>query len=617
MKEKTIYLEASREKNRLKIGICGPADVIWHYEDFSAPVDQIETCCNEMTGFLNRATEKGAGGSQIFEELRIKGRRLCDLLLKKKIKEGLLRTDAEYLILKVDDRLVHIPWELLCAGQEFLCQRFSMGRQVKTRQEIPATDVRTLTEPLKMWILANPRADLPVADSEGKKIFKDMALMNPEETVIIDPRRDREVTVEQAKENIKTYDFIHFAGHGDYNSQNPVQGGWRLTDGDFSASDIDGIAGGAPMPAFVFSNACQSAHTEEWEGEQGTRDDSFGLVNAFLRAGVKHYVGTFWKIVDEPGSLFAYEFYELLRSGRAIGEAVRQARCNLTDKHGADICWASYVLYGDPRVSYFGSQDKEPDEPPDTRTKIEPAIVKETQTRGEMFPVGLNPAKAKGTQLLLLFCMMFVLFYAVKTFRDYSEIKRAEVMIEQEKADFDQRTKIEQILMGRAEETRTRTKELFDELIALAGPCPRSETEPFTMAVVLDPEIVKRGKEKMILYAFNDQILESEIPVRLAARGSFDIILEERVRKAKATSPEDRKPLRFLMPRFLLILEVHDLGADSAVLMQMVEGETNQLLRTQFETLDNTRPVVAQKERLVRNFLEKLKAVVKDYSPES
>ncbi len=616
MKDKTIYLEASREKKRLKIGICRPADVIWHYEDFSAPVDQIETCCNEMTEFLNRATEKGGGGSQIFEKLRIRGRRLCDLLLKQKIKESLIKTDADYLILKVDDRLVHIPWELLCAGQEFLCQRFSMGRQVKTRQEIPATDVRTLTEPLKMWILANPRADLPVADSEGKKIFKDMALMNPEETVIIDPRRDREVTVEQAKENIKTYDFIHFAGHGDYNSQNPVQGGWRLTDGDFSASDIDGIAGGAPMPAFVFSNACQSAHTEEWEGEQGTRDDSFGLVNAFLRAGVKHYVGTFWKIVDEPGSLFAYEFYELLRSGRAIGEAVRQARCNLTDKHGADICWASYVLYGDPRVSYFGCQDEEPDEPPDTtRTKIEPAIVKETQTRGELFPVGLNPMEAKGMQILLLFCLMF---YAVKIFSDYSEIKKAEITIEQEKTDFEQRTKIEELLMERAEETRKRTMALFDDLIALTGPSLRSETKPLTMAVVLDPEIVKRGKEKMILHAFKDQIIESEIPVKVAARGSFDIILEERIWKAKATPPEDRKPLRFLMPRFLLILAVCDSGTNSDVLMQMVDVETDHLLRTHFGTLDNTRAVMAQKKGLAgRNFLEKLKAVVTEYSSEN
>ena len=131
------------------------------------------------------------------------------------------------------------------------------------------------------------------------------------------------------------------------------------------------MAGTAAMPALIFSNACQSARTEEWAVQEYFQDQIFGLANAFILAGVKHYVGTFWEILDEPSSHFALEFYKNVLSGKTVGEAVRLARLALINKYGEEtIVWASYLLYGDPTSNYM-EQVKETE----VQEEPEPAVA--------------------------------------------------------------------------------------------------------------------------------------------------------------------------------------------------------------------------------------------------
>ena len=84
------------------------------------------------------------------------------------------------------------------------------------------------------------------------------------------------------------------------------------------------------------------------------QDEIFGLANAFVLAGVKHYVGTFWEILDEPSRRFALEFYRQVLLGLSVGEAMREARLSLIREYGEEtIVWGSYLLYGDPTFNYM------------------------------------------------------------------------------------------------------------------------------------------------------------------------------------------------------------------------------------------------------------------------
>jgi len=351
---KLLELEIAREGDRLKLSaheqMPGEESTIRHYEEIPVTIDVIQAKYRDMVDTLNKANREGRLSREVLAKLRERGQVLHDELFSLSVKEKLRKTEAEYLILKIDDQLVHIPWELLHDGQQFLCQRFSMGRLVKTRQTVMNGRSRELARPLKMLILADPQGDLKGAYAEGTRIRDDM---DRHKDWINASLRSGNITADSIKEKIRNFDFVHFAGHADYNPQNAGDSGWRLTGGSLKAQDVTKMAGTATMPALVFSNACQSARTEEWTLRAYFEDEIFGLANAFLLAGVRHYVGTFWEISDEPSSRFALRFYRNLLSGMTIGEAMRRSRLALIEQYGEEtIIWASYVLYGDPTSNY-------------------------------------------------------------------------------------------------------------------------------------------------------------------------------------------------------------------------------------------------------------------------
>ncbi|MDL1963141.1 MAG: CHAT domain-containing protein [Deltaproteobacteria bacterium] len=347
-------LEIAKEGDRLNLSaheqIPGEENTIRRYEKIAVSTDMIETTCRQMVDTLNKANSKARIAGEVLTRLREIGQVLYDELFPLSVKEKIGKTKAKYLRLKIDDQLVHIPWELLHDGKEFLCLRFNMGRLVKTRQLFPDLRFRVPSSPLKMLILADPGDDLKGAYTEGVQIRD---LLDGHTDLINVSLRSGDINPNSIKEKIRNFDFVHFAGHADYDPQKPGQSGWRLTHGLLKAQDIIKMAGAGQMPSFIFSNACQSARTEEWRLNADFENEIFGLANAFLLAGIKHYIGTFWEILDEPSSRFGLDFYHCLISGMTTGEAVRRSRQALIKRYGEEmIVWASYVMYGDPASSY-------------------------------------------------------------------------------------------------------------------------------------------------------------------------------------------------------------------------------------------------------------------------
>ena len=351
---KMIELEMAREGERLKLGaheqIPGAEPTIRHYEEVQISADRIQSKCRRMVDTLNKANRKGRVTRESLATLKEIGQVLHDELFSRSVKEKLGNTQAEYLNLKIDEQLVHIPWELLSDGRHFLCRRFNIGRLVRTRQPSLGVRSRRLTHPLKMLILADPEGDLKGAYAEGTRIRD---YLDRGKDLINVSLRCGNIPPDSLKEKIRNFDVVHFAGHADYNLENAADSGWRLTGGSLKARDITKMAGTGTMPALIFSNACQSARTEQWDLKIHYEDEIFGLANAFLLAGVQHYLGTFWEILDEPGSRFALEFYRNVLRHMPIGEAIRQSRLALIREYGEEtIVWASYVLYGDPTTNF-------------------------------------------------------------------------------------------------------------------------------------------------------------------------------------------------------------------------------------------------------------------------
>ena len=110
---------------------------------------------------------------------------------------------------------------------------------------------------------------------------------------------------------------------------------------------------GQNPPILCFINACETgksgvpAASPTWK----RRYNIYGVARAFLETG-SYLLGSRWKLSDDAGMSFATTFYDsLFKKGESLGRAVMEARaaCKSTAADN-DFGWASYVLYGDPRV---------------------------------------------------------------------------------------------------------------------------------------------------------------------------------------------------------------------------------------------------------------------------
>lgn len=609
MKDNTLYMEAAFERERLKIGVYTPADVIWRYEESETRIDQINERCKGIIEALNRTSRNGGGGPRAVDRLFAAGRLLGDELLPKSVKDALSETEVDYLILRLDDRLVQIPWELIVVADTFLCLRFNMGRLVKTRQPVSKSGDRSLSRPLKVWILANPKGDLEDAGCEGLQLFQGMAKINDDDEVV-SPALDTEVSVDVVRERLKGFDFVHFAGHVDYDTKLCTETGWRLSDGHFTVRDIDRMAGGTPMPALIFSNACQSARNEDWGAVSIPENSSVGMTNAFLRSGVRHYVGATWEILDEPGSRFAQEFYNLLSEGKSTGEALRKTRENLTESSGPDICWNSYVLYGDPRVRYFRDSGQ-----PSPRVEAPPAAARQGPvTRGGIFDFSLNSQKLTELKPWLSGVTVLSILIAVVLFGVFTH---RWLTVAEKRARSAADAKIRQLLVERADRQTQRIDRLFDKLAKLVEPLP--ETTPLAeenpaIAAVFDTGTIHGYRDQMILHAVQDQILGAGNRFRLLEAESFDIVLAELIRKIELTPPDKRTRPRLRTPEYSLILASHDDRENNrtVVLMRLVENDSRRIVETLFYELEGDKRILDQKTELAGELLKRLAGLAAD-----
>jgi tetratricopeptide (TPR) repeat protein len=351
-----FHIEVARERDQINVSayeeLAGESKTVRQYEEIPAPLDLIHSRCTEIVCILNKVNREGRISPDVLFKLRETGRTFFRDLLPANVRNRLIITQADHLCINMDDQLVHIPWELLHDGKQFLCQRFCMGRLVKTRQNvISRVQARPLTSPVKALILSERKGNLKEAYAEAVALRN---FMDQRKELVNVTFRDDGLSPDFIKEKISNFDMVHYAGHSEYDALNPEQSGWRLATGNFTAGDIMNMPETAIMPAFIFSNACQTARTAEWTLDEKFQNKVFGMANAFILTGVKHYIGTFWEVLDEPSNRFALEFYKHLFDGKTVGQAIRDARLELISVYGEEtILWASYLLYGDPSTIYM------------------------------------------------------------------------------------------------------------------------------------------------------------------------------------------------------------------------------------------------------------------------
>ncbi|MDD4953745.1 MAG: tetratricopeptide repeat protein [Candidatus Omnitrophica bacterium] len=350
-----LFLEISKHSHILKMGIFRQEELgstLKHYSQCAVSLAEIQRICQEITSLLNKPNSGNAQQDPaVLKSLVKAGTLLWDQLLTKPVKDKLKSAPVSDLILSIDEELVDIPWELLYNGNNFLCLAFNLGRSVQTKKTVLPPQYRSSPFILKMLILANPTDDLRSAYDEGLDIKNQFDRKRA--SVRID-FKSTHIDKIYVKKNLRDYDIVHFAGHGEYSLDSPETSGWLLSDGIFSVQDILSIGSTGTLPALVFSNACNSAPAGGNLVDNDYQERAYSLASAFLFSGVRHYVGAIRRIEDPVSLVFAREFYSRLIAGKSLGESLRLGRQRLIKEYGlASIHWGSYLLYGEPVFVLF------------------------------------------------------------------------------------------------------------------------------------------------------------------------------------------------------------------------------------------------------------------------
>jgi CHAT domain-containing protein/tetratricopeptide (TPR) repeat protein len=140
---------------------------------------------------------------------------------------------------------------------------------------------------------------------------------------------------------------LHFATHALVDEERPDRSGLALT---LRAPDSDGILQMREIyrmrmrAGLVTLSACRTAL-----GRRLTGEGVMGLSRAFFYAGADAVVASLWNVNDAAASQWMGSFYESLRTGQPIDEAVRSAKLRLLNsgtKLRHPYYWASFVASG-------------------------------------------------------------------------------------------------------------------------------------------------------------------------------------------------------------------------------------------------------------------------------
>jgi tetratricopeptide (TPR) repeat protein len=354
-----LVLEILRQNATLKMSLFEKnefASTLRRYSQCEVSLPEINRLCLEVVSILNKTEKKDASGTDLIKNLQKTGQLLWDQLFTRPIKERLRYVEITDLILSLDEELVNIPWELLYDGNNFLCLKFNLGRLIRTKEEVNIPQYRSAPSVPKMLILANPTNDLKSAYLEGTFIRRQLDQKRKEISIDF---KSTQIDKFYVKKNLRDYDIVHFAGHCEYDADNPENTGWLLNDGKFTTSDILAMGSTVSLPALVFSNACHSAESLGFINKD-YQEKNYSLASAFLFSGVRHYIGAICKIEDNISLAFSKEFYTHLISGKSVGESVRLSRLSLIKEHGlGTIPWTNYLLYGDPNFLLFKTKIKQ------------------------------------------------------------------------------------------------------------------------------------------------------------------------------------------------------------------------------------------------------------------
>lgn len=222
-------------------------------------------------------------------------------------------------------------WDITYAPSASVWHRLMQTAGSKEGQVVESSNVRTV-------LVSVPGPGIERVASEVEVIRQTI----PNAQVFVGAN----ATAEQIIPATATASVLHIAAHAEFRKDNPQFSAILLTDGWLLARDVYDMN----LPStLVILSACETAMSQIQSG-----DELFGLIRAFLTAGARAVVGSFWPADDEATAELMTRFYRNREQGFSDSSALRLAQKEIRTQYPHPYHWAAFGLIGIGKSSQKG-----------------------------------------------------------------------------------------------------------------------------------------------------------------------------------------------------------------------------------------------------------------------
>ncbi len=237
------------------------------------------------------------------------------------------------------DALYYLPFAAMTYEKQYLVDGFSIFylpgagalKYVMKKQPAKSFNVLAFGNP----DLGNKKLDLPFAEAEVESIRK----IIPQTSVFL----RAEATEKKAKEMSGRYDIVHFAVHGLYAGDAPVNSGLLLAaggqnDGRLTVSEIIKLRFKGRLVVISGSKVVPNSSSNGME--------IMGFNSAFLYAGSPSVLTTLWNVEDNSTAVFMDIFYKTMQKNESIADSLKETQSEMIKLGYEPYHWAAFILNG-------------------------------------------------------------------------------------------------------------------------------------------------------------------------------------------------------------------------------------------------------------------------------
>lgn len=247
---------------------------------------------------------------------------------------ALAGVNADSLVIVPSGVLHKVPFAALTDGQSFIVDRFAV-------RIVPNLGLLTGGgggQGRSALVIGNPlqgdrQLNLPGAEAEAR----DVAARIPNATLLI----GHQATVAAFQTDAPGHDIIHFAGHGQFNQEQPLESRLLFSTPtgavwDLTARDLYDMRTDASL---VFLSACETGLNALSGGQ-----DIIGLERGFFYSGSRAVIASLWEVSDEATAQLVREFYTAYLAGTPPARALRQAQIATRARFPNPNFWAAFQI---------------------------------------------------------------------------------------------------------------------------------------------------------------------------------------------------------------------------------------------------------------------------------